>query len=115
MTSSTRLIWLGLAALPYLALAGVDAWMHERARKVPALERAIHYVSAVALIGFIAGALRGQRSLAVSSLAVFVALLAFDEVGFHARIARSERRLHFAAYGALAFLIVVWQWTVRHA
>jgi len=114
MTSSTRLIWLGLAALPYLGLAGVDAWMHERARKVPALERAIHYVSAVALIGFIAGAVRGQRSLAVPSLAVFVALLALDEIGFHARIAGSERRLHFAAYGALAVFIAVWQWTVSH-
>jgi len=115
MTSSTRLIWLGIAALPYLALAGVDAWLHERARKVPTLERAIHYVSAVALIGFIAGALRGQRSLAVPSLVAFVVLLAFDEIGFHARIARSERRLHFAAYGALAVFIAVWQWAVRHA
>jgi len=114
MTSSTRLIWLGLAALPYLALAGVDAWMHEKARKVPALERAIHYVSAVALIGFIVGALRDQRSLAVPCLAVFVALLAFDETGFHARIASSERRLHLAAYGALAVFIAVWQWTVSH-
>jgi hypothetical protein len=42
MTASARIIWLGLGAIPYLGLVALDAWMHERARKVPALERIIH-------------------------------------------------------------------------
>jgi len=83
-------------------------------RGAPGMAMLAGILSAVALIGFIAGAVRGQRSLAVPSLAVFVALLALDEIGFHARIAGSERRLHFAAYGALAVFIAVWQWTMSH-
>jgi len=39
LTASTRVIWLGLGVIPYLGLVVVDAWMHERAREVPTLER----------------------------------------------------------------------------
>ncbi len=111
MTASARVIWLGLGLIPYLGLVVVDAWMHERARKVPTIERIIHYVSAIALLAFLAGAFWARRSLAVASLAVFIVLLAFDELGFHRHIARSERRVHLAAYAALMVFIAIWQWT----
>jgi hypothetical protein len=111
VTNTARVIWLGLGLLPYLSLVGVDAWMHERARTVPALERVIHYTSAVALFAFIAGAFLGRDSLALSSLLVFLVLQALDEFGFHRGIARNERRVHIAAYGALVIFIAVWQWT----
>jgi len=110
MTASARIIWLGLGAIPYLGLVAVDAWMHERARKVPGLERTIHYTSAVALLAFLAGAFSARHSLAVMSLAVFVPLTVLDELGFHRAIARSERRVHFAAYAALLVFIAVWLW-----
>jgi hypothetical protein len=108
MTASARVIWLGLGVIPYLSLVVVDAWMHERARKVPAIERITHYLSAIALLAFLAGAFWDRRSLAVVSLTVFVVLIAFDELGFHRRIARSERRVHFAAYASLIVFIAIW-------
>jgi hypothetical protein len=111
MTASARMIWLGLGVIPYLGLVVVDAWMHERARKVPAIERITHYTSAIALLAFLAGAFSARRSLAVASLAVFIVLTAFDELGFHRHIARSERRVHFAAYASLIVFIAIWQWT----
>jgi hypothetical protein len=43
-------------------------------------------------------------------LAVFVPLTVLDELGFHRAIARSERRVHLAAYAALAVFIAVWLW-----
>lgn len=110
MTASARIIWLGLGALPYLVLVAVDAWMHERARTVPPLERIIHYTSAVALLAFLAGAFSARDSLAMASLAVFVPLTVLDELGFHRAIARGERRVHLAAYVALAAFIAVWLW-----
>ena len=106
LTASTRVIWLGLGVIPYLVLVVVDAWMHERAREVPTLERITHYVSAVALLAFLA-----RDLLALASLAVFIVLMAFDELGFHKDIAPSERRVHFAAYAALTVFIAIWRWT----
>jgi hypothetical protein len=111
MTASARIILLGLGAVPYLCLVAVDAWMHERARKVPGLERIIHYTSAIALLAFLAGAFSARHSLAVMGLAVFVPLTVADEFGFHRAIARRERRVHFAAYAALTLFIGIWLWT----
>jgi hypothetical protein len=111
MTASARIIWLGLGAVPYLGLVAVDAWMHERARKVPGLERIIHYTSAVALLAFLAGAFSARYLLAVVGLAVFIPLTVLDEFGFHRGIARSERRVHVAAYAALTVFIAIWLWT----
>lgn len=111
MTASARIVWLAVGAIPYLGLVVVDAWMHERARKVPAVERVTHYLSAVALLAFLAGAFLAHRRLAVGSLAFFIVLIAFDELGFHKGISRSERRVHIAAYGSLAVFIAIWLWT----
>jgi hypothetical protein len=111
MTGSARIIWLALGAVPYLGLVAVDAWMHERARKVPPLERIIHYTSAVALLAFLACAFSARHSLAAVSLAVFIPLTVIDELGFHRAIGRGERRLHMAAYAALTLFIGLWLWT----
>jgi len=111
LTASTRVIWLGLGVIPYLGLVVVDAWMHERSREVPTVERITHYVSAVALLAFLAGAFLDRDSLALASLAVFIVLMAFDELGFHKDVAPSERRVHFAAYAALTVFIAIWRWT----
>jgi hypothetical protein len=111
MTASVRIVWLGLAAIPYLGLVAVDAWMHERARRVPGLERIIHYTSAIALLAFLAGAFSARHSLAVAGLAVFAPLTVLDEIGFHRGIERRERRVHLAAYVALTVFIAVWLWT----
>jgi hypothetical protein len=96
--------------IPYLGLVMVDAWMHERAREVPTVERITHYVSAVVLLAFLAGAFLERDSLALASLVLFLALTAFDELGFHRDIAPSERRVHFAAYAALTVFIAIWLW-----
>jgi hypothetical protein len=110
MTASARIIWLGLGAAPYLGLVAVDVWMHERARRVPGLERMIHYTAAVALLVFLAGAFSGRQRLAVAGLAIFIPLTVLDEVGFHRGIAPSERRIHLAAYAALTVFIAIWLW-----
>jgi hypothetical protein len=111
MTASARIVWLAVGAIPYLGLVVVDAWMHERARKVPTVERVTHYISAVALLAFLAGAFWPHRLLAAVSLAVFIPLIAFDELGFHRGISARERLVHVAAYAALAVFIAVWLWT----
>jgi hypothetical protein len=111
MTVSARIAWLAVGVIPYLGLVVVDAWMHERARKVPTVERITHYLSAIALIGFLAGAFWPHPLLATVSLAVFIPLIAFDELGFHRGISASERRVHFAAYASLAVFVAIWLWT----
>ena len=115
MTGPVRFVWLTLGLAPYLALIGVDAWIHERARKVPGVERGIHYTSAVVLIGFLAGVFTGRSTLAASCLAIFVPLLAWDALVYHRTLERTERRVHLAAYLAFALFVVVWRWTVTQA
>ena len=115
MTGSTRFVWLALGLAPYLGLIGVDAWMHERARNVPVVERWIHYTSAVVLIGFLVGVFTQRHALAGVCLAIFVPLLAWDALGYHRALDRTERRVHLAAYLALALFVAVWRWTVNQA
>ncbi len=115
MTAATRLVLLAAALVPYAALAGFDAWMHEKARRVPRLEQVLHAVAALTFLGFVIGVFRDIRLLALASLCVFAAVSAWDEFGFHAGLAERERRVHFAAYGALGLFVAVWVWTAWYA
>ena len=109
-----RNVWLGLALLPYLAAAGVDAWMHERARRVARVEQWIHAGLAVALAVFFGGVFLQAHALAGGALAAFVGLVAWDELGFHRGIARSERLVHALSWAALAAFVGAW-WLVDFA
>ena len=105
-----RNLWLGLALVPYLAAAGVDAWMHERARQVPRVEQWIHAGLALTLGTFLVAVFREVPPVAFAALAAFVALVAWDELAFHKAIARSERRVHVASWFALAGFVAAWWW-----
>ena len=106
-----RNVWLGLALVPYLAAAGVDAWMHERGRRVPRVEQWIHAGLAVSMAMFLGAVFAGAALVAVAALAAFAGLLLWDETAFHGSIASSERRVHAASWAALAGFVVVW-WIV---
>ncbi len=106
-----RNLWLGLALVPYLAVAGVDAWMHERGRKVPRLEQWLHAGLAIAMTAFLVAVFAARPTLAFAALGAFLALLAWDELGFHGGIARNERRVHAVSWVALAGFVAVW-WLV---
>jgi len=103
-----RMILLGAALAPYVALAGADAWMHERERRVPRVEQVLHYTAAVAFAGFGIAAFRESTRAALALLAVFAMTTAWDELGYHRQLDRRERRLHFASFAALALFLAVW-------
>jgi hypothetical protein len=103
-----RSIWLSVALLPYLALAGFDAWLHEKSRRVPRLEQALHAGAAISLLAFIAAAFASAPIASAVALAVFLGCAGFDEFGFHAPLAARERRVHFASYAALGLFVLVW-------
>jgi len=109
MTSATRTLLFGAALAPYLALAGFDAWMHERARRVPRLEQGLHYTAAALLLAFLVAVFRDAGGAALVLLAVFAAVTAWDELGFHGPLAVRERRVHFAAYAALGLFVGAWR------
>lgn len=106
-----RNIWLGIALVPYLAVAGVDFWMHERDRKVPRVEQWLHAGLALAMAAFLAAVFAGRSPLALAALGAFLALLAWDELWFHKAIAASERRVHAVSWAALAVFVAAW-WIV---
>ena len=110
MNSATRLALLSAALAPYVAVISVDAWMHERARRVPRLEQVFHAAAAVLFLGFVIGVFRGATTLALTLLALFAVCTACDELGFHRHLAARERWLHFSAYAALAVFLGVWRW-----
>jgi hypothetical protein len=105
-----RLILLALGFLPYLALAGYDGWLHEKARVVPRVEKWLHAGLFVALSVFIALVVRERTMAALAAFAAFVALLLIDELGYHADLARHERRIHWLADFALGAFVVYWLW-----
>jgi hypothetical protein len=111
MNSATRLALLGAALAPYVAVVSVDAWMHERARRVPRLEQVFHAAAAVLFLGFVIAVFRGATTLAMTLFALFAICTACDELGFHGQLAARERWVHFAAYAALAVFLGVWRWT----
>ncbi len=105
-----RNVWLGLALAPYLAVAGVDAWMHERGRRVPRIEQWLHAALAAGMTAFLAAVFVGHAEIAFAALAAFLAFLAWDELGFHRSIASSERRVHVISWVLLAAFVAAWWW-----
>jgi hypothetical protein len=105
-----RLVWLGVALLPYVILAGIDTWMHERSRRVPRVEQALHAGLALGLIVFLSAAFGARTTIALTALCVFAALAAADEFGFHRHLAAQERRVHFASYAAMLGFVATWHW-----
>ncbi len=106
-----RNAWLGLALLPYLAVAGVDAWRHERGRRVPRVEQWVHAGLATAMAVFLAAVFAAVPPAAFGALAAFALLLAWDEIAFHGSIGATERRVHAMSWLALAAFVGVW-WVV---
>ena len=103
---------LAVALLPYLGLAARDGWMHAHDRQVPRAEQWLHAgifvgVSAAVYAAFLAG-----TPLMLAALCLLVPCVLADELGFHGPLDVRERRLHFAAYSALAAFLACW-WLTR--
>jgi hypothetical protein len=102
---------LVVALVPYLALALVDGWMHDRERRVPRPEQWLHGAILVSVGTFIAAAFLGSTLIAAVALTCAVPVLVADEMGFHGSIARRERIVHYLADLALASFAVLWSIT----
>lgn len=111
--TAAQLPVLGIALTPYLALVSIDAWMHEASRQVPRVERWLHYSAGALFLGFLVALFRDATALAVTLFGAFLVLTVWDAVGFHRDLAARERRVHFAAYAALALFLCVWGWLER--
>jgi hypothetical protein len=94
--------------LPYLAAVAADAWLHDRGRHVPRLERWAHGGLAAAMTLFLASVFLRRTQIAVGALVGFFGLLAWDELAFHRNIGPRERRVHATAWVALAGFLAFW-------
>ena len=103
------MLLLGAALAPYVALVSVDAWMHERARRVPRLEQILHYAAALLFLSFVIAVFRDSSGLALGLLAAFALIATWDELGFHRLLDPRERRVHFVSYAALGLFIGAWR------
>lgn len=101
-----------LAAIPYLAIAGYDFWLHETDRQVPRVESLFHAGIALGVAAFLTTATLGQNLLAGIALGMLLVAAVVDEVWFHGGLDPRERRLHYFGGLALAFCIGVWVWTI---
>jgi hypothetical protein len=106
--TSHRLV-LAASAMPYLALALYDGWLHGCARRVPWREQAVHGVVAISLAGLGLGLFHGRPRLALTCLAVFAVAALTDELAWHGSLASRERRVHHLAYACFAgFIALAW-------
>ena len=103
------MLLLCAALAPYVALVGIDAWMHERARRVPRLEQVLHYGAALLFLGFVIAVFRDSTRLALGLFAAFALIAAWDELGFHGHLDARERRVHFVSYAALGLFVGAWR------
>jgi hypothetical protein len=115
MTGAVRIFALGIGLLPYLGTAGIDAWMHERARKVPLVEQGFHAALAITFTAFAACVFLRRSAPAGVCLAAFVLCLVCDEWGYHRGLGANERRVHGISWAALLLFIGIWVWTERTA
>lgn len=110
MVSSGHTLLLVLSLLPYLALAAWDGWLHEKARRVPRVEQALHGLLFMSAACIIFGVFSGRSLLALVAIAVFALAAAADELGFHGPLEQRERRLHHVAYASFAGFLGVAFW-----
>jgi len=110
MLSPTDRQIMAAALVPYLALAGYDGWLHEKARRVPKVEKILHAVLALDGVLMVAALFAGRPLVAAVAIAVFVAATAWDAFGFHGPLDARERRIHLAAYACLAGFLGVACW-----
>lgn len=103
--------WVLPAAVPYIAVAGYDFYLHGTERQVPAVERLFHALIITSVVLFLVLASIGQNFAAGIVLVVLLGAAAIDELKFHGSLEPHERRLHFVGGAALAFCIGVWLWT----
>ena len=106
--NAARLMTLGAALVPYLALVSVDTWMHEKSRRVPRIEQFFHAAAAVLFIGFVIAVFLDAWA-ALPLLIAYVVCAASDEFGFHRHLAAAERRVHFMSYAALGIFVAAWR------
>jgi len=99
---------LSLALVPYVSLALVDGWMHEKDRQVPRVEQWFHAAIFLFIGSFLVAVFLGHNMLAVAALICGIPCLAIDEIKFHGELPAKERRIHFLADGALAVFILIW-------
>jgi len=104
----SRNLILAMAYAPYLGCAAWDGWLHERARRVPRIEQALHAGLAVAMIVFVWAVFTARASTALVALGTFVVMHLWDAFGYHAGIAPRERRVHAYANVALIAFVAVW-------
>lgn len=109
----SRMFWLSAALLPYLLVAGWDAYLHERVRKVPVAEKWVHALLALLLLAFVSAAFTARTVPALLLLAGFLVVAAWDAFGFHALLDRHERRVHALANSLLLGFILFWLWIDR--
>ena len=110
MTIDADRLLLIAAFSPYVGVALYDGWLHEKARRVPRLEQALHAL-AFAAVSTLWWALWMHRAgWALAALIVFACTAGFDEFGYHGPLDRHERRIHAVAYLCFAgFAAVAWR------
>lgn len=110
MLSAAQKAVLFASLVPYLALSAWDGWLHEKARRVPRIEQALHALLAMSAAALVFGAFTGRPLVAVIGLAVFAPAAIADEAGFHGQLEHRERRLHHVAYACFAAFVGVAAW-----
>jgi len=104
--------WILPAAVPYLAIASYDFWLHETDRQVPRVEGMYHAVIAVGILIFLTTATLGWNLVATFALVILIGSAVMDELLFHGNLKAHEKRLHLFGGLALVFCIGVWLWTI---
>jgi len=105
-----RLLVLSIALAPYIGFVAVDAWMHEKARRVPKTEQWLHGGIVLALGAFFVAAFLGANWIAGVLLVLTLPLMAVDEIGFHGHLSKRERLVHLAEGLSLIMFVTVWLW-----
>ena len=104
-----RTLWIALGLIPYATLAGIDAWMHEKSRRVPKVEQLLHAAAGVLLVIFVAAVFGAHDAVAATAFVAFAIVASADEFGFHRHLSTRERTVHFASYAALALFVAAWR------
>jgi hypothetical protein len=110
-----RPLLLSVLILPFIALAIRDGRMHGNLRQVPRLERVLHGLLAVSILGLVLGVFGKHEALTLCGLSLFALVGGLDEFVYHRGIPAEETDTHAKEHLLLMLFLAVGLWTWRVA
>ncbi len=101
-----------ILSIPYLSFTAYDLWMHKHDRQVPKVEKIFHAIILPCVFAFLFCAITSFTTIAIVALTLALPCMIVDEVVYHKRLHKKERRIHSLAGLSFISFVAYWIWMI---